>query len=203
MKSACDPSETFTDRSPLGTELMIIKCKLGSLSKRTNHAVVVQDTLQLEDFENLATELRAARFAIITWRRNFNMALINIGKRCNNDTADFGKRHELLGLSLIVNIVFSRLLVCIVPNDRVLLEEEVQNLAIELKALKKSIEHNRRAELLFVQKSIIANAAIDTHAYFQDEFNSGKIVVGWRLDKFFQAMGRKSCDGETCCDLNR
>jgi hypothetical protein len=96
----------------------------------------------------------------------------------------------------------NRLLCSIVPNDRTLLEEEVQSLALELKAVQGSLEHDRRAEFFFAQKAKIADAAIATHKYFRDVLNSGKVVELWRLEKFFQALGRKCCDGETCCDPN-
>lgn len=196
------PTEMFTDRSDLGIDLMVIKSKVAGLAKRTNHAVVIQDTLELRDFEAIAFDISVVRSAIVTWRRKFNTALIHAEERSRDDTMDFGKRYELLGLSLIINIVVSRLLCSIVPKDRALLEEEVQNQAVELKAVAGSLEHNRRAEFFFAQKGKIADAAIATHVYFQDVLDSGEIIERWRLEKFFEAMGRKCCSGETCCNSN-
>jgi transposase-like protein len=197
------PDETFTDRSNLGIELIMLKAKLSGLAKRTNHAVAIQDALQPQDFEAIAAELRVVRSAVVAWRRTFNTALIHTEERSRNDTMDFGKRYELLGISLVVNIILSRLLCSIVPNDRALLEEEVQNLAAEMEAVQESLEHNQRAKFFFAQKSKTADAAIATHPYFRDVLYSGKVVELWRLEKFFEAMGRKCCNGETCCDLNR
>jgi hypothetical protein len=96
----------------------------------------------------------------------------------------------------------SRLLCSIAPNERALLEEKVQSLATELKAVQGSLKYNRRAEFFFAQKAKIADAAIVTHTYFRDVLDSGKIVERWRVEKFFEALGRKGCDGETCCDTN-
>jgi hypothetical protein len=200
--AAAVPSETFTDRSKLGIELMMIKSKLSGLTKRANHAVVIQDSIQPEDFDALAANIRVVRSAVISWRQKFNIALIHADERSKEDTMDFGNRYELLGISLIINIVLSRLLCCIVPNDRALLEEEVQNSAGELKAVQESLEHNQRAKFFFAQKAKIADAAIATHMYFEDVLDSGKIVAPWRLEKFFQAMGRKCCDGDICCNSN-
>jgi hypothetical protein len=115
---------------------------------------------------------------------------------------DFGKRYEILGISLIINILVSRLLGAIVPNDRAFLEEEVQNVAIELKVLQDTSEHNPRASFFFAQKGVMADAAIATHACFSEVVHSGKVVDSWRLQKFFDVLGRKSCNGETCCDMN-
>jgi hypothetical protein len=179
---------------------MIIKPKIPGLAKRTNYAIVIQDTLRQEDFDALAAEIRVVRSAIMTWRSKFNKALIHAQDCSRDDATDFGKRYELLGLSLVVNIVISRLLCCILPNDRAFLEEEVQNMAFEVKAVQVSLEHNRRAEFFFAQKAKIAEAAIATHAYFQDVLYSGRVVERWRLEKFWEALGRKCCDGETCCD---
>jgi hypothetical protein len=189
MKSTNVPSETFTDRSKLGVELMMLKPKVPGLAKRTNHAVLMQDTLQPDYFEAIISDLHAARSAMVNWRRKFNTALIH---------AD--ERYELLGVSLVAHIVLSRLLCSIVANERGLLEEEVQNLSLELKTMQGSLAHNRRAEFFFKQKATIGDAAIATHAYFREVVGSGKIVELWRLEKFFDAIGRKNCDGETCCN---
>lgn len=180
---------------------MFLKFGISGLAKRTNHAVVMQERLQQEDFEILATDIREVRSSIITWRRKFNTALIHAGNPSRDSPMDFGKRYELLGISLVVNIMASRLLGCIVPNDRALLEEEVQNVALELKALQSSSEHNRRAEFFFAQNAKIADAAIATHVYFREVQNSRSIIDRWRLEKFFEGIGRKCCneDGEDCC----
>jgi hypothetical protein len=200
MKSTNVPSETFTDRSKLGVELMMLKPKVPGLAKRTNHAVLMQDTLQPDYFEAIISDLHAARSAMVNWRRKFNTALIHADERSQGDPLDFGKRYELLGVSLVAHIVLSRLLCSIVANERGLLEEEVQNLSLELKTMQGSLAHNRRAEFFFKQKATIGDAAIATHAYFREVVGSGKIVELWRLEKFFDAIGRKNCDGETCCN---
>jgi hypothetical protein len=203
VKSTSVPSETFTDRSNLGVDLMILKPKVSGLVMRTNHAVLMQETLQPEEFDALAADIRPVRCAILKWRQKFNTALLHADERSRKDRLDFGKRYELLGISLVVNIIISRLLCCIVPNDRALLEEEVQNLAAELKTVQGSLGHCRRAEFFFAQKAKIGDAAIATHIYFRDVLHSGKIIELWRLEKFFEALGRKRCDGKTCCNLKR
>ena len=200
FEAAACPDETFTDRSELGIALMILMAKTPGLAKRTGHAVIVQDTLQPEDFESIAADLRVVRSAIITWRRKFNMALLRIRERPLNDTGDFEKRYELLGISLIINILMSRMLCCIVPSERALLEEEVQNLAIELKAVQGSAEHNKRATFFLSQKATVAEATIATHAEFLDVAGSGMVVDAWRLKRFCELLGRRCCDGVTCCE---
>lgn len=200
MKTTHVPTETFTDRSRLGIDLMMLKPRVSGLAKRTNHVVFMQDKLQPADFETIAADLHVARSKIVTWRRKFNTALIHADECSREDPLDFGKRYELLGVSLVVHIILSRLLCSVVPNERRLLEEEVQNLALELKTVQGSLSHNRRAEFFFEQKGRIADAAIATHSYFEDVLDSGKIMESWRLERFFEAIGRKVCDGVTCCD---
>lgn len=181
----------------------MLMAKIPGLAKRTGHAVVVQDTLEPGDFEAIAADIRVVRSAVVTWRRKFNTALIHAEERSCRDTTDFGKRYELLAISLIINIMASRLLCSIVPNDRTLLEEEVQNLAVEFKSVQGSVEHNRRAGFYLAQKAKIVDAAIVTHADFQEAMGSGKVVEPWRLKRFYESLGRKCCDGETCCELDR
>jgi hypothetical protein len=200
LEAITAPHETFTDRSVLGTTLMILMATLPGLTKRTDHALVMQDTLQPEDFIAIAAEVRLVRSAIVTWRRKFNIALLHVEERSRDDTADFGKRYELLGISLIINIMVSRMLCCVVPSERALLEEEVQNLSFELKGVRESVEHNLRATFFLAQKATIADAAIATHSDFQDVVGSGKIVESWRLKRFCEAFGRRCCDGVTCCE---
>jgi len=182
---------------------MKIKPRLSGVAKRTNHAVVMQDTLEIADFEAIAADVRDLRSSVLDWRSNFNTALLSVDERTRTNATDFGKRYELLGLCLCINIILNRLLLSVSPNERALLEEEVQSLAVELKAAQSSLENNRRAEFFFAQKAKIADAAIATHIYFRDVLYSGEIVKPWRLEKFFEAIGRKCCDGETCCDQTR
>ena len=181
---------------------MMLMAKIPGLATKTGHAVVVQDTLQPEDFEAIATDVRVVRSAVVTRRRKFNTALLHAEERSPRDTADFGNRYELLAISLIINITVSRMLCSIVPNDRAILEEEVQNLAVELKAVQVSVGHNRRAGFHLAQKLKIADAAIATHDNFQEAVGSGKVVEPWRLKQFCEALGRKYCDGEACCKLD-
>ncbi|KAF4613431.1 hypothetical protein G7Y89_g15456 [Cudoniella acicularis] len=202
LTAACIPNETFSDRSALGIDLIILKSKIPGLVKKTNHAVFIQETLQPKDFDALADEIRVVRTAIVTWRRKFNTALLHAEPHPQNKTIDFAKRYELLGISLIINIMLSRLLASIVPNDRALLEEEAQNLAIELKSVQGSLGHSKRAQFYFEQKAKLADAAIDTHEEFREEIGSGRVVESWRLERFFEAIGRKCCDGKTCCERN-
>jgi len=173
MKSTHIPSEIFTDRSKLGIDLMILKPRISGLAKRTNHAVFMQEELNSEKLDAIAADLRDARSRIVMWRRKFNTALLNADESTRNDALDFGKRYELLGVSLVVHILLSRLLCSIAPACRSLLEEEVQSLALELKTVQGTLSHNRRAEFFFEQKSKIADAAISTHPYFEEVLHSG------------------------------
>jgi hypothetical protein len=201
--AATVPCEVFTDRSELGIELMLVKFRLPGLTKKTNHAVVVQDTLLPEDFQRIAAELRVIRSSVITWRRKFNTAVLHAVECPQGDTADFAKRYELLGVSLVLNILASRLLFSVVPDGRVLLEDEVQNLAVELKAVHDSVKHNKRADFFLTQKTKVADAALLTHGDFKAVVDSTRVVEKWRLQKFFEAIGKKTCDGKTCCNINR
>lgn len=178
---------------------MMLMAKLPGIAKRTGHVIVAQDVLQPEDFVALVDNVRVVRAGIITWRRSFNIALLQIEQRPPGETADFGKRYELLGLSLIINIMASRMLCCIVPNERAFLEEEIQYLAVEFQAVKRSAEHNHRASFFLAQKAKIANAAITTHADFQCIAGSGRIVDLCRWQRFCKAIGRRCCDENMCC----
>ncbi|KAH8807831.1 hypothetical protein F5884DRAFT_857398 [Xylogone sp. PMI_703] len=199
FEAAILPHGTFTDRSQLGIDLMMLMAKIPRLAKRTGHAVTVQGTLHPVDFDTIAADVRIVRSAVLSWRRRFNNALIHESERSHHHNANFDKRFELLGISLIINILVSRMLCCLVPSERALLEEEVQNLAAELKAAQKSVGPHRRAGFFLAQKAKIADAVIATHADFLGAVGSGKVVESWRLKRFCDSLGRKCCDGETCC----
>jgi hypothetical protein len=98
-----------------------------------------------------------------------------------------------------MNIIVDRLLCSIVPNARFFLEEEVQNLAREFKALQESQKYNHRAELFLGEKVKVADAAIATHKEFQQLFNSGKTIDSWMLQNFFDAIGRRRCVEDARC----
>jgi hypothetical protein len=200
IRNATSEQEAFTDRSPLGIRLLILLARVPGLAKKTCHVVTVQDSLQPEDFEPIAAKVRELRSDVLVWRREFNIALIHATdelKRSDNNNSN--KRYELLGISHIIQILASRMLACISPDERGLLEEEVQCVAIELKSLQGSVGHHRRAEFFLTQKARVANAAIDTHDDFAATVGNGRIVEAWRLKRFCNSLGRKSCDGITCC----
>jgi hypothetical protein len=198
LTDATIPGETFTDRSPLGIALMTLMVKVPGLARRTGHAVTIQDTLQTGAFDAIAADVRTLRSSVIAWRRDFNLALIHAAdERCGlgRDTeVDVGKRYELLGLALVVHMLASRMLVCIAPSDRALLEEEAQGLALEIKGMQSSVVHNRRAGFFLAQKATMADAVIATRADFWDAVGSGQVVEEWRLKKFCESLGKKSCN---------
>jgi len=202
FKSAIVPGETFADRSSLNIELMMIKCRVPSLAKRTNHAVVTQTAISSECLANLIADIRTLRSSVMSWRRKFNIALISKEDCSPYDTLDYAKRYEVFGLSLVVNIMTTRLLLCLEPNGRAYLEEEVHNLALELKDTQRLITDNRRAALFLAQKAKFADAAIATHDIFVEAAGNRGIVEPWMLEKFFTVLGRrKGCDGQACCEL--
>jgi hypothetical protein len=199
FESCICPSETFTDRSELGISLLIILSKIPALAKRTTHAVTFQELFASSHFEAISSDIRIIRSSILSWRRKFNTTLINVEERSRDDTADFGKRYELFGVSLVINILLDRMLHYVSPNERAVLEEEVQNLALEIKTVQESLKHNRRASFFLAQKSLVADAAIATHRYYLEVLDSGKIIEAWRFKKFCESLGRKCCDGNHCC----
>jgi hypothetical protein len=185
----------------LGISLLIILSKVPTLAKRTTHAVTFQNHFPPSHFEAIASEIRTLRTSILNWRRKFNTILINAEDRSREDTADFGKRYEVFGVSLVINILLNRMLHYVSPKERAILEEEVQNLALEIKAVQESLElkHNHRASFFLAQKSLVADAAIATHRYFLEVLDNGQIIEAWRLKKFCESLGRKCCDGNNCC----
>ncbi|PKK54283.1 hypothetical protein CI102_1725 [Trichoderma harzianum] len=202
IKNAIDDREIFTDRSPLGIRLLTLMVRVPGLAKKTCHAVTMQHSLQPRDFDAVAAKVRILRSDVAAWRRDFNMTLIHTPDTTKkNSTLDTDKRYELLGVALIIQILVSRMIVCISPNDRGLLEEEVQSFAIELKCLLGSVRHHRRAEFFLTQKVKIANAALVTHDDFAAAIGCDRVIEAWKLKKFDNAFGRKTCDGITCCVL--
>lgn len=202
IKNAVDDREIFTDRSPLGIRLLTLMVRVPGLAKKTCYVVTMQNSLQPKDFDAVAAKVRTLRSDVAAWRRDFNMTLIHAADSSKkNSTLDTDKRYELLGVALIIQILASRMIVCISPNDRGLLEEEVQSFAIELKSLLGSVGHHRRAEFFLTQKVKIANAALGTHEDFAAAIGSDRVIEAWKLKKFDNAFGRKTCDGITCCAL--
>lgn len=162
--------------------------------------MTVQDSLCSEDFNEIAVKVRALRSEILAWRRDFNMALIHaIGEPKRNDGINTDKRYELISVALVIQILASRMLVFISPDDRGILEEEAQSYAMEIRSLQGSTGHHRRAEFILTQKSRIADAVINTHDVFAATAGNGRIIEPWRLKQFCKLLGKKSCDGVSCC----
>ncbi|KAI8628057.1 hypothetical protein F5Y19DRAFT_439421 [Xylariaceae sp. FL1651] len=204
FKELVDPLEIFTDRSLLGINLAMFMVRIPGLARRNTCAVNKQ--LEQHDIEALETSLRGLRSKITEWRRDFNTALIHatdIGADtcAENQNSNTDKRYELLGISLVIHILVSRMLVCIVPDGRALLENEVQDRALELKQVHQSVRkgnnnynhklYHYRAEFFLTQKVKIADAAIATHLDFLSAAESGHIVEPWMLKKFCTELGRQ------------
>lgn len=185
----------FTDRSALAIYLTVIKVKLPGLAHRATQAVETQDSLQPADLEGLVNDMLSARSNLHRWRVRFNNALMNDIQKRTAFSTGFDKRWELLGMWLILAMLVGRLLVAIQPQARFLLEEEVQNYALEYTALQESQECNQRAGLFLKEKEKIAGAVIATHAEFQGLLHSGKIVDAPRLQRFFEMIGRRRFGG--------
>ena len=121
FENSVELRETFTDRSKLVIDLLILMTKIPGLAERSGHAVVVQDDVRPEHFEAIVSDVRVVRSAIIVWGSNFNTALIVSEARPINGAIDFSKQYELLGISLVILTLASRMLCSIVPNERALL----------------------------------------------------------------------------------
>ncbi|KAI8630202.1 hypothetical protein F5Y19DRAFT_429323 [Xylariaceae sp. FL1651] len=201
---AIDPLETFTDRSPLGISIMLAGIKIPGLRKRCIHAVSIRAAD--DELDALAAEMHSLRSYIITWRRDFNMALmraLDVEKYTytKNQNRCLDKRYDLLGIYSIVYITLSRLLICITSNGRALIEDEVQGQALELKQLYQSVREgtkgssydpiNYRTEFVLSQQVLAANRAIATHADFRSAVGSGRIIDPNIMMKYFTILGKK------------
>lgn len=195
---------------------MLLMAKVPGLAKRTSHAVAMADLQgghgNEQDIDALTSEVHTLRSKVITWRRDFNMALIHSIDSANTNTSvgnmhSASKRYELLGASLVIHMLADRMLVSLSPPQDPggrLLEDEVQGLAAELKQAQRSvplIPGNHRAEFFLDQKAKIADAVIATHADFRRAAarGTGRVTEARVLKGFCEALGRKCCDGKDCC----
>ncbi|KAI1323892.1 hypothetical protein F5Y16DRAFT_327734 [Xylariaceae sp. FL0255] len=169
LLDAIYPGNPFGVRSALAISVLITMSKVPGLAKRTEEAIIANDRGELVDFDLLVKDLHSVRTETLAWRRNFNITLINnvdtarVEQGCNPD-----KRFELLGMTLVFHIIATRMLVCISPRERRLLEEEVQNVSMELKQLHQSVDYvgttNSRAGFFLAQKATVADIAIETNS---------------------------------------
>jgi hypothetical protein len=173
--------------------------KISGLMKRVTHAIVARASQ--EDLGDLITDLHSLRARITAWRREFNTALMraldaNTETHAQTRNRTLDKRHELLGVFYVVHIFVSRMLVCVPSDGRALLEDEVQDRALELKQLLQSVQEgshsdrHHRAEFFLTQKTKIADAAIATHADFRIAARTSRIVELWFLERFEMSLGR-------------
>lgn len=177
----------------------MLSCKVPGLAKRTTHAVTFRDTTTISQFEAIASDIRALRSTLFTWRRSFNTALINVEQFSDENLPDYSKRYELFGICLSLHILLDRMLVFLSSKERTILEEEVQNLAWEIKTVQGSIKNDERASFFLAQKAQVADAAIATNQCYVDVPDSEDVVDLWRMMKFYDLIGRKCCDGNNCC----
>lgn len=195
LLSTITADSVFNDRSALAIYLTIIKVKIPGLAHRATQAVETQDSLQPADLEGIVSDLLSARSNLLRWRVRFNNALMHDTQKRTNSSTGFDKRWELLGMWLVLVMLVGRLLVAVQPQARFLLEEEVQNYALEFTALQESQEYNQRAGLFLKEKEKIACAVIATHTEFHGLLHSGKIIDAPRLQRFFNMIGRRRFGG--------
>ncbi|VUC29127.1 unnamed protein product [Clonostachys rosea] len=194
LESAVITQDTFSDRSQLGVALMTFMTRIPTLARTTSHLLSSGACLQAAETQAAVASLRSLRSAIIAWRRRFNTALLNAVDACSSRTTchtnmkdETSKRYELLAISIVLHILTGRMLLCISPNERDFLEEEVQGQAAELKEVQESVSRKHgRAAFLISQKVMTADAAIATHFDFQESVGTEGLVEHWKLAKFLR-----------------
>ncbi|KAK7222382.1 hypothetical protein V2G26_010385 [Clonostachys chloroleuca] len=192
LESAVITQDTFSDRSRLGVTLMTFMTRIPGLALMTFQLLSADTYLQTAELQAEVAKLRSLRSAIIAWRRSFNTALLNAVDVCHTAKDETGKRYELLAIAIVLHILTTRMLLCISPNEREFLEEEVQSQAAELKEIQVSVAGKHgRAEFLISQKAMTANATIATHSDFQESVGTGRLVEPWKLAKFLELAKKK------------
>ncbi|CAI6100945.1 unnamed protein product [Clonostachys chloroleuca] len=192
LESAVITQDTFSDRSRLGVTLMTFMTRIPGLALMTFQLLSADTYLQTAELQAEVAKLRSLRSAIIAWRRSFNTALLNAVDVCHTAKDETGKRYELLAIAIVLHILTTRMLLCISPNEREFLEEEVQSQAAELKEIQVSVAGKHgRAAFLISQKAMTANATIATHSDFQESVGTGRLVEPWKLAKFLELAKKK------------
>uniref|UniRef100_A0A8H7TMA4 Transcription factor domain-containing protein n=1 Tax=Bionectria ochroleuca TaxID=29856 RepID=A0A8H7TMA4_BIOOC len=192
LESAVITQDTFSDRSRLGVTLMTFITRIPALALMTFQLLSADTCLQTDELQAGVTKLRSLRSAIIAWRRSFNTALLNAADVCLTANDETGKRYELLAIAIVLHILTTRMLLCISPNEREFLEEEVQSHAAELKEIQVSVAGKHgRAAFLISQKAMTADATIATHSDFKESVGTGRLVESWKLAKFLELAKKK------------
>ncbi|CAH0026970.1 unnamed protein product [Clonostachys rhizophaga] len=192
LESAVITQDTFSDRSRLGVTLMTFMTRIPGLALMTFELLSADTCLQTAELQAGVAKLRSLRSAIIAWRRSFNttlLAAVDVHHTAKDET---GKRYELLAIAIVLHILTTRMLLCISPNEREFLEEEVQSQAAELKGIQVSVAGKHgRAAFLISQKAMTADATIATHSDFQESVGTGRLVEPWKLAKFLELAKKK------------
>jgi hypothetical protein len=216
VRRAIDSSEDFSDRSPLGIELMLLMASTPGLARRTSSVV---DTVALQEDKcnlpaGLEAEVRAVnseahslRQKAIAWRVDFNTALIHSDPTSPGGHADHydtrTNRYELLGIYSVVHILADRMLVSLSGPEgehgaASVIEDEVQTLAAELRQTLDTvppINSNHRANFNLRQKALVADAAIATRDEFRTAAtrgrDAGRVIDRDVLKRFCVALGRR------------
>lgn len=166
--------------------------RIPALALMTFQFLSADTCLQTAELQAGVTKLRSLRSAIIAWRRSFNTALLNAVDVCLTANDETGKRYELLAIAIVLHILTTRMLLCISPNEREFLEEEVQSHAAELKEIQVSVAGKHgRAAFLISQKAMTADATIATHSDFKESVGTGRLVESWKLAKFLELAKKK------------
>jgi hypothetical protein len=166
--------------------------RIPALALMTFQLLSADTCLQTAELQAGVAKLRSLRSAIIAWRRSFNTALLNAVDVCLTANDETGKRYELLAIAIVLHILTTRMLLCISPNEREFLEEEVQSHAAELKEIQVSVAGKHgRAAFLISQKAMTADATIATHSDFKESVGTGRLVESWKLAKFLELAKKK------------
>lgn len=150
--------------------------------------------------------VRQFRKDLIQWSSTYCSYILTQGARQQRHRPD-DKLVELLGTSLLLRIIASRLLGAISTAERAVLEDEALCLAKEVTTLEKDMSSvNRRASFYLAQKARVANATLQTSGLWEDTdiaSTEGKLIEKWKFERWCSLIPRKTSTKKVNCSLLR
>ncbi|KAH7310427.1 hypothetical protein B0I35DRAFT_358261 [Stachybotrys elegans] len=185
---------TLSSMCRIGIGLAMEISKTPGIGRQITDMICSDEPIDESQLAIVLAETRECRSGLLTWKAELYSAL-TLKKKLTTAELLIDRRYEHVGTALAGSISMARLLGCISPHERALLEEEAILCSHELLDLVSRISLlNYSAGFYLEQKSIFARGVLNTTDIWEPSLRSGKLIERWKFERWCDAMGRMTTD---------
>ncbi|KAB5562766.1 hypothetical protein GE09DRAFT_1109617 [Coniochaeta sp. 2T2.1] len=186
-------SDLFSDRSPLAVDMGMLIIPLPGACKRVGD-VVCSENPSPEAIEAVRREVRDLRKGIRLWRNRFDTEVLLNLPSARVSAGEKYKRLDALANALIFEIILARLMGSVVPSDRFVMEDEIQQHGAYIARIEQEcMKEDYRTAFYMNQKRMIAMSLIESSPLWRLPVSRPEgLIEAWKFRQWCDSVPRRS-----------